>query len=471
MIKAFEALFGPLLHQVCNDPRLKQVLDPALTRQQMKSQRDLAEQQKKMEAKIDRLLAQNEGLMGILRTLAEGGDIDPDSVLTLPELNLLAERFGGEGLTSQESVLRFLILKAEEYEALKSEVDAIDDGLKRLSNLKAAAQGAIARVDLEEVEELLSRVQEVELEEAAKTAELRANNALLRGRVEQAYQILSAAADSFAAVDPVEPARRRVSYEDSLYAHGLRYGGQGMALSEAMLRNAIDRLDKTEQSKLWATAQNALAIALQSRGTRAEGAAGTNLLAEAAIAYNAALTFFTKDAHPVEWAMTQNNLGAALQEQGTRTEGAAGTALLADAVTALNTALTVRTEDAHPVVWAMTQNNLGTALSQQGTRTDGAAGIVLLADAVIAYNAALTIYTKDALPVHWAVTQENLAITEEAIADHDTTTDPRPHLEAALAHVETALTVFDPTHMSYRFEQATRLREDLQQKLNTLSQV
>ena len=69
-------------------------------------------------------------------------------------------------------------------------------------------------------------MQEVELEEAAKTAELRANNALLRGRVEQAYRILNAAADSFAAVDPIEPARRKISkYAAVLGRHGDRYGG------------------------------------------------------------------------------------------------------------------------------------------------------------------------------------------------------------------------------------------------------
>ena len=54
-----------------------------------------------------------------------------------------------------------------------------------------------------------------ELDIAASTAELRADNALLRGRVEDAYRMLSAAADSFAAVDPLEPARRRVLYFSS----------------------------------------------------------------------------------------------------------------------------------------------------------------------------------------------------------------------------------------------------------------
>ena len=45
---------------------------------------------------------------------------------------------------------------------------------------------------------------------------------------------------------------------------------------------------------------------------------------------------------------------------------------------------------------------------------------------------ALTVHTRDDHPVQWAMTRENLAIAEEAIADHDATENPRPHLEAAL---------------------------------------
>lgn len=75
----------------------------------------------------------------------------------------------------------------------------------------------------------------MELEEAAKTAELRANNALLRGKVEQAYHIYCAAAESFAAIDVVEVFRRRNNYTLRLALHGLRYGGDGLI-------NAIDIL-------------------------------------------------------------------------------------------------------------------------------------------------------------------------------------------------------------------------------------
>lgn len=126
-------------------------------------------------------------------------ELDNVSILDRDQMELLASRFEIETphTLSDAAIRDLLTKKAEEYRALKAEVDVIDDSLKRLSNLKAAAQEAVARVDLEEVEKLLALVQATELEEAAKTAELRANNALLRGKVEQAFHLLRSTADGF----------------------------------------------------------------------------------------------------------------------------------------------------------------------------------------------------------------------------------------------------------------------------------
>ena len=418
IVSAFNDIMLPLLQRACNDPRLQTVLGPALYRKQAQGQSRLVKQQIAMEAKIDRLLAQNEGLLGIVRKLAEGQDIEADSILTLPEMELLADKFGGAETNNREDLLRFLSLKAEEYDALKSEVDNIEDGLKRLSNLKAAAQDAIARVDLDEVEELLSRVQEVELEEAAKTAELRAQNALLRGNTDQAYRLLSAAADSFAAVSQAERIDRRLyKYPGMLRGHALRYGGEGFIYCLKMVAPFEDELDPQEEAKHVWSLKVWQGNALQDRGTRTEGAKGAGLLADAVTAYRAALEVRTRAEHPVGWAMTQNNLGNALQNQGIRTGGAKGAFLLADAVNAYPAALEVYTRAEHPVDWAGTQNNLGNALADQGTRTDGAQGADLLADAVTAYRAALEIRTRADHPVHWAGTQNNLgtALSDQGI--------------------------------------------------------
>ena len=60
----------------------------------------------------------------------------------------------------------------------------------------------------------------------------------------------------------------------------------------------------------------------------------------------------------------------------------------------------------------------------------------------------------------------NLGNAARAIAAHDTTTDPRPHLLAALAHVEAALTVYDPEHMPYHHGTATLLRDAIRAALD-----
>ncbi len=63
------------------------------------------------------------------------------------------------------------------------------------------------------------------------------------------------------------------------------------------------------------------------------------------------------------------------------------------------------------------------------------------------------------------MTRENLALCELDRADHSATTDPRPHLEAALDHVKAALTVYDPEHMPYDFGTASALRDDIKARL------
>ncbi|MEP5630438.1 MAG: hypothetical protein ABJP79_01000 [Tateyamaria sp.] len=348
-------------------------------------------------------------MQGLLTDLVNG------KFVTLDAMKALAAEFGEHDAQDQGSLETFLKLRAQEYFALKSEVDNIDDGLIRLSNLKAAAQDAIARVNLDEVEDLLSRVQEVELEEAAKTAELRANNALLRGRVEQAYRILCAAADSFAAVDPLEPARRRIQGTHKAFpmlcGYGMRYGGDGLEKSAALIRQTLTNHLRTQDAWLWAAGQNNLAAALQKQGIRTDGPKGAEFLAQAVAAYCAALEVYTRADHPVQWAMTQNNLGGALQNQGTRTDGPKGADLLAQAVAAYRAALEVYTRADHPVNWATTQNNLGGALQHQGTRTDGPKGADLLAQAVAAYRAALEVRTRADHSVDWAMTQNNLGAT------------------------------------------------------------
>lgn len=310
----------PLLEQACNDTRLEQALRPALIRVQGAVNR---------EQTID--------IKAILAAVQAG-----QTGIPLKDLQDLAREFGEEITEGGPQVMEFLRSRATDFFALKAEVDSIPDTMRNLANLKAAAQDAIDRVDLEEVEHLMAMVHETELEEAAKSAEIRANTALLRGKVEDAFRYLSAAADSFAAVDPLEPARRRIlRYFAILWNHGLRYGGAGLPAAQRLLAPLLNETLKSSDAWLWAAGQNALAVSLQDQGIRTQGAEGAALLAKAVTAYRAALEVRTRTDHPVQWAMTQNNLGNALQHQGTRTQGAEGAGLLAEAVPAYRKSLEV----------------------------------------------------------------------------------------------------------------------------------
>jgi len=238
--------------------------------------------------------------------------------------------------------LQFLTHKAEEYRALKAEVDTINEDMKRLANLKAAAQDAIARVDLDEVEALLSMVQETELEEAAKTAELRANNALLRGNVDQAFNLLESAANSFGAIGITAKAERKIlRYFGILYEHGLRYGGQCVPLSQALIERELTEDLKNDNAWLWAAGKNALAISLGDQGIRTSGADGTDLRSQAVKAFRAALQVNTQADHPVEWAMTQENIAVAHCEISENDSCDTPKPELQNALVAIDAALTV----------------------------------------------------------------------------------------------------------------------------------
>jgi len=333
------------------------------------------------------------------------------SRLSRSELETLAERFGIDDIyqRSRPEMVDLLEQKAKEYAALKAEIDAIDGKLIHLSNLKNAAKEAIASANLEEVEELLSVVQEVELDEAAKTAELRAQNALLRGNIEQAYNVLVAISDSFAVVNETEPARRRDQYRELLYQHGRRYGGNSLQRAIDLIRPAISTMKKLGHEEEWASYTLNLAVALQVLGTRLPGTEGINMLSESIKHYRSILWVFENSDQPITYALAKKNLADALQELGIRTHGAQGVALLAEAVATYRTALSIFGEHNHVAAVAITIQDYAVALKNQGCRSTGTMSLELLSESIKAYHAAIHVLNEDDHPRRWAMAMQNLA--------------------------------------------------------------
>lgn len=341
-------------------------------------------------------------------------------------LENLALRFGIENPdASTDEKAAYLRDKARDYQAMQDRLAALGRAEGNIANLIGAAQAALAADDFDEADARLADAEDMQqtektLVEVRKQATIRVQRGdalLLKDDAAGAAAHFEAAAAMFDAFEPEEGAQQRYYLEDRLYQHCLRFGGEGFTLSEALLRKALSVWAKEESPTKWAKAQNSLAINLSNQAARVEGKAGAALLAEAVTAYRAALEVRTRADHPVNWAMTQNNLADALSNQAARVAGEAGAALLAQAVTACRAALEVRTRADHPVQWAMTQENVA-----------------------YAYEA-------------WA----------ELASD-----EAEEFLQAALAAVDRSLEVYDPEHMSLRFNAATRLRERIAAKLDAL---
>jgi tetratricopeptide (TPR) repeat protein len=495
MAEAFCNWVRPSLTRLLADRTFSETLAPLIARETLTRLSELAE-----------------GLVSLSATYGSlAASLDHLQSLRRKELEALAFRFGitPPAGASAEALISLLEKKAADLPAYQAQIAALDDRVAAIANLKGAAQDAAARLDFDEVESLLSRVHEVELDIAAATAEARAENALMQGNAEKAFTLFSAAADSFAALGPVELARRRRTYADRLEEHGIRYGGAGLPLAIRLLDRLLTDLPQDAAPWDWAAAQNSLAIAFRNLGERSDGPPGAALLSRAVQAYEAAMQVVTRDSdpehwaitmqnlaialrvqgertagqdgtallsravqaceqalqvftradHPVDWAGTMQNLAIALRVQGERTAGQDGTALLSRAVQAYEQALQVFTRAVHPVHWAGTTQNLAIALQRQGECTAGQDGTTLLSRAVQAYEQALQVFTRADHPVHWAMTQQNLALCHGAWSQHPACDHPAQRLGRALAHVDAALTVYDPDHMPSYHEMATRLRE------------
>ncbi len=364
------------------------------------------------------------------------------------QLEAIATRFeiaNVFGLTDRK-LRAEIFLKADDFRRYRIQIENIDERSVELSKIKVAATRAAEQMDFEEVENLLSQVLVTELGVAAETAELRAQNALLRGKIDQAFVLLSSTADSFAAVDPLEPVRRRLEYEVALCQHGERYGSHALAYSEKMTRTAISELNESEPLLLW-RATIGLGISLSSQGNLAEGSEGIQLLEEAATQDRTALTILSDESYPIQMATTRNNLATTLSKLARRNGDPYRTELLEEAIGCLREALKAHTRAAFPLKWAMAQDNLGNALALLGRHMCGPQGYGFIEKAHRAHTAALQVRTRDDYPMNWALTQENIGVNWTHMAEHGSCPDPSGVRLKAESHLRDALMFFDVNKM------------------------
>lgn len=431
-------------------------------------------------------------LEGAIENVAE--KLDNLEAQSRDTLEAIALRFGEpepERL-SLPGLRSFLIEKARDYRRLLVQDDAIDERTLGLGNLKAAAKDAIARADLAEVERLLSRVDEVETEIAAETKLLRADNALLRGRVEEAYRLLSAAADSFASVDPLEPAWRRCSYMKRLDKHGRRYGSSGYAFGTRMVEEALSSFVPPDDPELYFSLTNNLALSWkeQAKLTRdrdlldraatllraAFSVAGDNsimyarmlqnygdtltdlsgfsgratarrLINEAETHLTGAKDIFRENNDTEREGRVWNEIGRLQSIKGRRRIGGISTEHFADAAASYRTAIIGLKTD--PTRANETRENLTTALYLHATSCSGAARSDLLNECIREGEAAVASYRDFGQPHGIARTQHILGLAHEALADERRLGERRAELERAAACLAATIGLYDPENIPH----------------------
>ena len=356
-------------------------------------------------------------------------------------LENLALRFGHESPDAPEGrLLEFLMAKAAEWKRLRARLAALEAADARLANIRGAAEDAIAHADFDEAEAMLAAAEELQqtertLAEVRKQAEIRktrADTLLLKGDTDAAARHFEAAAEFLVPFDRMEAASSLHGSANRLVEHARRFGGSGFRRAVEIYRRNLEVCTQRAYPLDWAATQSALGIALARQAERTAPPAGEELFGEATAAHRAALEVYRRDEHPENWAKTQSSLGWALVVLATR--GGFGTtqaALLAEAVLAFRAALDVQTCTEHPVESATTQDHLGYALRRMAmiainwrivgtewvmTESGRSAGAALLDEAVAAHRAALEIRTRTDLPRDWAITQNRLgrALLEQA---------------------------------------------------------
>ena len=302
--EAFENWAKPVLEGLLNNKDLHAELTPQINHALLSRLSNLTKNTQEIKADTQEILAilrQDHGFEGV---------VDDKDTLSKDQLEALCLRFdpGFDQTDSVDAMRDFLTAKSKEFRTYRAEIDQMPDGAAQLHNLKAAAKDALDALDFEQVERLLSRVDELETEISVATKVLRAKNALLRNRAEAAFDILDAAAAAQGSIAPLAPAKARLDYADLLYNHGLTFGGSGLFYAVKMNERALADLDKSKDAALWATAQNNLGNALSTLGEPQSGEDAIARLKEAVTAYHKALEVYTKDNASINWAKAQVNM-------------------------------------------------------------------------------------------------------------------------------------------------------------------
>ena len=345
-------------------------------------------------------------------------------------LMAVLRRFG-ELDVRQEDVARLLSEKADEYLALREQLQSL--ALPEVESIRRKALQHLDDGDFDDARLLLQRAREPYRTQREKNA--RAEAALLADEakidgLELRYQAAAEKYEECAAImhfDPDGKASYLEQQADRLFDQGNELGDNSALERALAVHEELLRMYSPHEQEQRAWTQNRLGKALTTLGAREHG---TKRLQEGVEAFEQALRVRTRTHDPHQWAATQNNLGNALAAIGRRTNG---TAELQGAVKAYNEALQEWTRADAPLEWATVRANLASTLVLLDEREGG---VERFQEAVKLYNEALQERTRERVPLQWAATQNNLGAALEALGEREGGTG---HLEKAVAAYEKAL--------------------------------
>lgn len=397
------------------------------------------------------------GVAGISEKLDDLGSQRRDTLLLL-SVPFEIER---AHTLSNAELRQQLELRAEDYRRYRAQIEAIDERTAGLGNLKAAAREAVGRLDFEEVEALLARVDEVETDIAVETKVLRADNALLRGRLDQAYECYVSAARSLGSISTEKMCHALLVYSDNIFNYSNRYGikyinyaikiadeavcfskniknnsisaeyyntlgnaqglkgrstafDEGVALliaSDAAYQKSLFYIQEGSNCQLQAKILSNRAATLLFLGTRIGGPDGWNFIAKAILCCKSSIKMSSNDS--LTWSDSHRHLALCLSQQAQILGGKRAAELLRQAISAFEDSLLYCKKTVNIFEIAEIYTGIGNAYSDIGQIIWQNGGIIMYLNAETAYNFAQSIRGRDVNPVGWALTQLNLSATLE----------------------------------------------------------
>ncbi|SLN47967.1 hypothetical protein PEL8287_02479 [Roseovarius litorisediminis] len=364
------------------------------------------------------------------------------------------------------------------------------------------------------------------LEEAAFALEGKADLALIENRVEDAYDYLSRAADSFAGIDPLETAEKRFAYHQRLRSHGDRFGGEGFDFAVKILEAATQSYNKLKDNKALRSEHSRLQTLVE-KSNRMDDTSASHLLKEVIMEYLPLLATYMHVGHKEDAATVENSLGRALNTL-VRRNTAANRAnaqpiedvhLMELALWHLSSAVDYFRSVEDMEKWAGARNNYANARKNYAVLFGNHDQEKFLFEALEAFDDALTVITREkdfnknveirrdrasarvclgqmvegnrgtehidhALkdyeevikilsnsdnPRLLAETHANFALMRINRAEHNNTQEPEIHLKGALRSIERALSIFTKKAMPNDHQNAIQIRDYIKSRLSALA--